>query len=224
MNELSPGKKRFSMRNDKGEVIANWVSGKLNWTAKVVCGRCNSTWMSDIETNHAKPSMTDLISGKLNIPIPQSRANSIALFAFKTAVIFDHLTRDREPFFDRSVRHEFRKSLTIPSDVAMWMAGFLPRGKGEAQTVYHEGGLSEANRIEMYVCTYSVERFVIQVVGCRHQGYSSIASAQEFPAVRFWPKIRDGFIWPASDVLRSVDEFNSFATRWRGLEVVAEET
>jgi hypothetical protein len=222
VNELSPGKKRFTIRSNSGK-LKEWVSDKLDWKAKVVCERCNNTWMNDIENNHAKPSMSDLITGKAGIPIPQSRANSIALFAFKTAVVFDHLRRDHEPFFERSSRHEFRKSLTIPPNLGMWMAAFLPVGKGLAQTAYHDGALSEANPIHMYVCTYGVEHFVVQVVGCQQQGYSHIASAYNFPAVRFWPQVPDNLVWPPSSALRTADEFQSFADRWVDLEVEAEQ-
>jgi hypothetical protein len=206
------------MRNDKGE-LREWVSGKLDWKAKVVCENCNNTWMSRIESVHAKPSLTDLIVGKANIPISQSRANSIALFAFKTAVIFDHIARNRAPFFERSSRHEFRKSLTIPRNVGMWMAGFHPSGKGLAQTAYHDGAVSEANPILIYVCTYSIEHFALQIVGCKQQGYSRIASSHNFPAVRFWPEVPANLVWPPSSVLRTMGDFNSFADRWNDLDV-----
>lgn len=57
-------------------VISEWVSERLDWKAKVVCEKCNNTWMSDIENNHAKPAVTDLIVGKVDVPIPRSRARS----------------------------------------------------------------------------------------------------------------------------------------------------
>jgi hypothetical protein len=99
MNGLLPGKKRFISKDKDGKVIFQRIAKELDWTAKVVCKPCNETWMSKIEGDHAKPSMEDLITGKLDIPIMQSRANSIALFGFKTAVVLDHLRRDPEPFF-----------------------------------------------------------------------------------------------------------------------------
>jgi|SRR5215469_5082405 len=151
IGDLIPGKKKFSIKDEKGKVTSQWTSDQLDWKAKVVCEKCNNTWMSDIENNHAKPAMTDLIVGRVDIPIPQARARSIALFAFKTAVVFEHLRRGHEPFFNRSARHEFRTSLAIAPNVGMWMIGFLPSAKGEAQTCYHEGGISETQRIELYV-------------------------------------------------------------------------
>src|SRR5882672_4728774 len=84
MNALFPGEKIFRNQTDlENEIV--WSGSELDWTVKVVCEDCNTGWMSRMEEFHAKPSMSDLIVGKLDIPIPQSRANSIALFAFKTA-------------------------------------------------------------------------------------------------------------------------------------------
>src|SRR5271169_3869635 len=175
MDALFPGKKRFTVKNEKGEVTAQWDKPALDWKANVVCGRCNSTWMSKIENDHAKPALTDLILDKLDIPIAESRANSIALFAFKSAVVFNHLRPVADPFFPQSARHNFREVRAIPGNVRMWMAGFLPVGKGEVQTVYHNGALPNGNRIRLYVCTYAVGHFVFQVLAARQGGFTPFA-------------------------------------------------
>jgi hypothetical protein len=173
--------------------------------------------MSDIENEHAKPSLTDLILGRVDIPIDRSRANSIALFAFKTAVIFDHLARGRESFFERSVRHEFKKSLTIPTNVQMWLTGFLLTGRGEVCPAYHGAQLSPEKRIEMYVCTYTIERIVIQVVAYKQWGlwgFGGVEPNNNFFAIPLWPDIPDGFVWPPADILRTVADLDAFTDRW----------
>jgi hypothetical protein len=223
IGDLIPGPKKFSIKDEKGEVTSAWTSERLDWKANVVCEKCNNTWMSDIENNHAKPAMTDLIVGKVDVPISQSRARSIALSAFKTAVVFDHLRRDREPFFDRSARHEFRTSLTIPPNVGMWMTGFLPKAKGEAHSCYHEGSISESERIEMYVCTFNVGHLCIQVVGYKQHGIAGFNTKDSYIATRFWPSIADGFVWPdTTNVLRTVADFDTFSTRWLQVDAVPE--
>jgi len=40
----------------------------MDWKVRVVCEKCNNTWMSDIEHNHAKPVLTPLVTGQMNIP------------------------------------------------------------------------------------------------------------------------------------------------------------
>jgi len=225
MNDLFPGKKRFTTKNEHGEIVADWSSDKLDWKARVVCEPCNNTWMSKIE-GKAKTAMSNFILG-VSGPISQSCADSIALFGFKTAVIFDHIRRDREPFFGRSVRHGFRQSFAIPASVRMFIAGFLPRGKGHVHTCYHEGALSATDRITLYVCTYAVGHFVFQVVGQKQQGFTSVTvQPRELRSfgVEFWPWIPDGATWPPADVLQTVDDFDSFSNRWRNLTATSRAT
>jgi hypothetical protein len=222
MNELFPGKKRFTIKGPGGELVSQHVGMGLDWKAKVVCESCNNGWMSDIETQHAKPSMTDLILGKPNTPIGQSRATSIAIFAFKTAVILNHMHRRVEPFFRPSVRHRFRQHLAIPGNVTMWMAGFSP-SKGEVQTWYSDGKLSPANSIELYTCTYAVGHFVFQVVGQwqnRLTAFRPHDAAFDRIAVPFWPAglLPQNLRWPTDHILRSVDDFDGFAIRWKAVQ------
>jgi len=219
LNKVLPRTKgfRFAIMNDKREVVRTWVGPKLNWETNVVCRTCNSTWMSDIENHHAKPAMRDLILDKRGTRIGQSRARSIALFAFKTAVIFDHLARKRPHFFERSARHEFRSSLTVPDNVAMWLTRYGPSGRGEANTAYHEGSPGSERTIEMYVCTYSVHSLVIQVLSHKVIGFRAFTPENLFSAIPFWPKLAPerGIVWPPSASLDSLTDFNAFSDRWQ---------
>jgi hypothetical protein len=216
MGALFPGKKKYL------DLIKrkNWSSSELDWKAKVVCEPCNNGWMSEIERLHAKPAMADLIDGKLDIPIPQSRAKPIALFAFKTIVVLEHLNRSRAiRFFPRQVRYRFREKLEIPPKVRMWMTGFLPKGQGRIFTSYHE--LPKPDSLELYVCTYGVGRLVFQVVA-ESKPTSLVFSPTagfEHLAVPFWPDIPGGFIWPPGAILETVKDFDLFATRWHRLHV-----
>jgi hypothetical protein len=218
-NKVLPFKKgiRFTIRNDKREIVRMWTAPELNWETNVVCGKCNSGWMSELENNHAKPAMVNLILDKRGTRVGLSRARSIALFAFKTAVIFDHLARKRPHFFERSARHEFRKSLTIPLNVAMWLTRYGPSARGEANTAYHEGRPTPERSIEIYVCTYSVQSFVLQVVSYKTVGVGAFSPENEFPAIPFWPKLipENGIVWPPIVSLNSLGEFNAFSDRWQ---------
>jgi len=214
MNALFPGEKNFLNILDG----KNWSANELNWTAKVVCEPCNNGWMSDIESQHAQPAMTDLIAGKVDIPIPQSRANSIALFAFKTTVVIEHLNRRRTGrFFPREVRHRFRQTRNIPPNINMWMAGYLPPGQGRCTTIYHE--LPDPGTLELYVCTYAIGRFVFQVVAERKPSSFALSPVAGFEhlAVPFYPRIPDGFVWPPEAVLKTVKDYDFFAVRWSRL-------
>jgi hypothetical protein len=221
MKQLSPGRKHFAIKDQNRKVIKSWVKPELDWTAKVVCETCNNEWMGNIENDHAKPSMSELIAGKLDIPIDQKRANSIALFGFKTAVILDYVQRKPtpEPFFEESARYEFRKSLTIPYNVDMWLTGFASPGRGEVNTLYGEASPRPGKNLQLYVCTYAVEHLVIQIVSHKAKGIRDVATKHDFAAIPFWPTIEDNFMWPPADVLRTVEDFDAFSDRWKTVDI-----
>jgi hypothetical protein len=218
MRELFPAKRfRFIQRNEQGDVINTWSLPNIDLTAKVVCEPCYGGWMSNLESQHAKPAMRDLIVGDKGITVSQSRANSMALFAFKTAVIVDHMRRNSVPFFRRSVRYKFAESLEIPPNVYMWFAGFLPMGSGSVQSFYSEGGINSELRIKMHVCTYAVGHLVFQVVSARfREGMPHFSPSRRFEylAIPFWPTIPRRVRWPPQDVLRTNSQFGEFADRW----------
>lgn len=180
--------------------------------------------MSDIEAQHAEPAMTGLIRLERSMVLDRKRVHSLALFAFKTAVVFDHIARNRPPFFLKEIRHRFRQDLSIPPMlVQMWMAASKGLRTGEVITFYSEGQIAKENLLKMYVCTYSVGNLVFQVVSQRQQGFTSFGPVpgHEYLSVPFWPldDLLDNFNWPPSAILRSDDEFLDYATRWRTLSV-----
>jgi hypothetical protein len=218
MRELFPSKRfRFIQRNEAGEVINEWSLPGIDLTAKVVCKPCNEGWMSSLENDRAKPALRDLIVGNKGFTVSQSRANSMAIFAFKTAVIVDHMRRGHLPFFRRSVRCKFAESLEIPPNVYMWFAGFLPMGSGLVQSLYPQGRINSELRIKIHVCTYLVGHLIFQVVSARFRsGMPSFFPRRGFEklAIPFWPSIPRRITWPPQDVLRTRTQFDMFAERW----------
>lgn len=216
MNRLLPGKKQLTMRGPNREIVTTRVAATIDWKAKVVCEPCNNGWMSVIENDHAKPAMADLMLGKTDILIDPQRAYSLALFTFKTAVVLDRLTKNPEPFFDRSIRHNFRESLEIPPHVRMWLHAFAPAGRGEANTLYNEGDLPAPKSLQMYVCTFLVEHLVLQLVACKVSGFTSLARTDKFLAVPFWPQLPSTIVmWPPDGAITTVEEFDLFSDGWK---------
>jgi hypothetical protein len=217
MRDLFTTKKFHCLqKNSTGEVIGYWTKPTLDFKAKVVCKTCNEGWMSHLESQEAKPAMADLIVGSLDIPITRARANSIALFAFKTAVIIDHMRR-ADLFFSRSDRHTFASTLQIPNTVQMWFAGYLQMGSGRLTSLYHEPPMKTSSGLKLYVCTFGVGHLVFQTVAVKYSGPSISFVPQlgfERLAVPFWPDSPIGFAWPAGEVLRTRNQFEAFAERW----------
>jgi hypothetical protein len=173
--------------------------------------------MSSVESAHAKPAMADLIVGDKELTISETQAKGIAVFAFKTAVVAEHMNRNRRPFYSREVRHDFAKTLNIPSNTQMWMAGFLPLGSGHIHSCYHEGKVDSQNRIEMHVCTYTVGHLTFQVVSarCTTPLIFRPMSGFDHVAAPFWPVMAVSIQWPPSDVLRTKEDWEAFSNRWR---------
>lgn len=224
MSKFFPGKKTFSnriadFRQNRVTGHRIWNSPKLDWKAKVVCATCNNTWMSQIEEQHAKPAMEALIVGKVDIAIDQSRAHDIALFAFKTSVVLDHLVEGRPRFFPRTIRHAFRTTLAIPENVNMWLMGYLPSGGGSALSSY--SALPPPQHLELYVRNYRVGHFAFEVVAYKKSFFihASPSATYEQLAVPFWPTISNGFVWPPSKVLNTARDFDQFSLRWHMLHL-----
>jgi hypothetical protein len=153
-----------------------------------------------------------------------SQANSIAFFAFKTAIVLDYASqRNGSPFYEREMRHWFRENLSLPENTRMWFCGYAGnRGGGRLKTAYYNGKLSPTNAFQMHVCTCAFGHFAFQVASVK----GNIEAAEFGPrdsfeslAVPFWPQLPWGFIWPASDVLRSKAQFYAFSDRWKSITV-----
>jgi hypothetical protein len=165
MNQLFPGMTGVTFRSMErdGTVIRDWPAAKLNMKTKVVCGPCNNGWMSALERDVAKPAMADLILGNRIGELSRKRARGLSLFAFKTAVIANRSLPESEFFFTQSERYTFRKSLSIPRDVAMWLVGMEP---------ISGGGIGSFNvhfrpDLTLNICSFWVGQLGFQVVSVR---------------------------------------------------------
>jgi hypothetical protein len=166
--------------------------------------------------------LTPLIEGKSGIPISQSAARSIAIFAFKTAVIIDHIRKDKDraPFFSRRLRTAFRKHLEIPSTVQMWMCSYGPGiRRADYFAGYYDGEVALAGPLQLYICTYGIGGFAFQVLAAKEISIGIYSQGGRFEnlAVPFWPHIPSGFIWPVPCGLRSVQELIEFHGQWDNL-------
>jgi len=221
MNALFPsGQLTFQKVEKDGSISKQWqsVSG-LNMTANVVCDTCNNTWMSDIEHQHAKAAMSDLILGKPVSEITNERAHGISLFAFKTAVIANHSLPEDEEFFGISHRYAFRESLSIPPKVGMWLCGFAPGSGGGIRSVNIFFPDKNAPKLTLNVCSFYIGQLCFQVVSAKSDTVTQIESlpTPDNLTVLFYPTIRSGVSWPRTVAL-GWEAFDGFAYRWNSVK------
>src|SRR5262249_18288537 len=112
--ELFPDVRVTFRRWHAGTQTAEWDTVGMDHTLRVVCKSCNERWMSDLESKHASPAMKSLILSESLAKLSTAHLRSIAIFAFKTAVICDYSERKRLPFFPALVRRKFANTLRIP--------------------------------------------------------------------------------------------------------------
>ena len=213
---------RLRARYKTPKIDKSFATGSMDWKARVVCEKCNNSWMSEIENDHAKPVLTPLIKGINNIPIGPKEAGSIALFAFKTAVILDFAQRPTSPFFSKRLRRAFKAHLSIPVDVNMWMCAYAnSRNRGDVRTHYGEGKSIDGYGIQTYVCTCAFGHFAFQVLTVKQIGRANIRPIRNLKnlTVKFWPKIGGNIIWPPPFALQSIADFDAFATNWKDVVI-----
>jgi hypothetical protein len=88
---------------------------------KAVCADCNNGWMSDLETA-VQPLLSGVIRDGASMYFTRRDVTKLAAFTFKNAVIANYVNPEREPFFARAAREQFRATRQIPPDVHMWIA------------------------------------------------------------------------------------------------------
>lgn len=149
-----------------------WTDDAVSLLSKCVCGPCNSTWMSNIESA-AKPAMIPLILGQTTVLDTQSQ-NVIATWLGLKAVIEQH-SRERPPYF-WEWRSEFYRGKTPPSSWhirlgryigTMWTGSFT--GVSIDATVQHRL-VPFPMKMPGFVFTAIIGNFFGQVVGIQRQG------------------------------------------------------
>jgi hypothetical protein len=222
MNKILPGPWTRIFNSSEGS-NAKHPSVELDWKAKVVCKKCNNGWMSKIESEHASPIMGPLIKGEeIDIPITQKDARSIAIFAFKTALVVDALRKEEDRFFSQSVRTDFMNGLIIPSNINIWFCAYLTReSRADTLAGYYKGHSSFKGFFELYVCTFGAGCFIFQVLSVNGFAIGPLFPDGQFDylSVPLWPNIPAGFVWPPRRNLQiaAIDTYERFVQyhrRW----------
>lgn len=195
----------YTWRDSDGHA-KTWEHDKLNQKARVVCGKCNNEWMSEV-SSRAKTLIGKAVSKCSPVVLNAEGIAAVAAWGFLKAVVADHMSDLTGPFYTFADRQLFRQTLAIPRGVQMWLAGTL-RHRGVFKGYTIDTPLNTPQRFELNCFTYSLGHFAIQVVGSkwkrkalrRHANPPSVR--QGIPWVRtsitIWPNIPAPIAWPAS--------------------------
>ncbi|HJZ10832.1 MAG TPA: hypothetical protein VJ521_01695, partial [Acidobacteriota bacterium] len=206
-------------------IYKEWQGDSLNLTAKVVCGPCNSGWMSDLENEEAKPILKDMIVHGSAVSLFPRGIVSIAAFAFKSAVIGDHMNYPANHFFSHDVRRQFMVSLDLPRGIQIWVTSYnTPRKRGgyfSGRYPYIERSVPKG--FQLYVFTYCIGYFMFQLVAFKYHRSRFRKHAAPLTlhpdtfwnkiAIPLWPNDGSSVEWPPPLQLQS-ELVETFSDRW----------
>lgn len=105
----------------------DWTTSKPDFKVKAVCLPCNSRWLSDLE-KAAKRVMTPMIQGQRTI-LDKQQAGLVALWAAKTALVFDALDPPHLRLAPPEHARELHDTRKPPKGTRVW-AGVTDDGTG----------------------------------------------------------------------------------------------
>jgi hypothetical protein len=149
--------------------FTQWQTIGINQTARIVCESCNNHWMSDLETEEAKPAMSDMIRYGGAVSLLSRGMASITAWAFKMTVIANFVgLLKNEPYFSNSERYRFATTLKVPSGVQMWLFALNTPGRvtGKFNSLV---GRYRSMRFgfELYIATFAIGYLGVQVLASR---------------------------------------------------------
>jgi hypothetical protein len=188
--------------------------------------------MSQLENRKAKPVLKDMILNDSPRSILPEGIKAIAAFAFKGAVIANHMGLHQGPFFTATQRRRFAKTLDIPTGVFMWLANRKSSPEAVAGTwksLYGKTPRSTINGFQLHIFTFGAGHFVIQVVSCKYANRRMRKSEQPIPeqgsmanrfAIPLWPNDGSPILWPPY-MLITDNSIEAFCERWnRNLKII----
>ena len=218
------GKRKIKFNWTKADgTVKEWHLVGLNARVKVVCDTCNHGWMSQLEET-AKPIVRDMILDPTDVTLGTSDLKIIAAWAFKSAIIADHLRLNPLPFFyDAANRRNFAQRLTIPDGVQMWISGVVKQcGILKGGDIKTKAGISAGFRIN--ACTYALGHLVLQITcprwtkssNRRHNAPGKLTQAKEWDLVStpIWPLPSNPVSWPPPNWMTK-DSLDTYADRWK---------
>jgi hypothetical protein len=185
--------------------------------------------MSDLEQQMKSVAKDMIVDASPALLVPAD-ISTIAAFAFKTAIIYDHLNmgEGRRPlkgtFFSPKTRQDFRCHLKIPDGVHIWLAKFVSRAAraGRLRGGYFNFKRGPRKDFRFFVVTYATGHFAFQILCSRwrgrHKAKVSPPRVIQHPrwsraSVLMWPNEGQPVGWPPPQHFTD-GSIDAFADRW----------
>jgi hypothetical protein len=103
-----------------GVALDPWRLATAETTVKFLCASCNNGWMSQLESR-AMPVIASLLDDS-SITLSPSTQTTLALWAVKTAMVFEVLREGRDWFYDSLERTQVRNGVLPSGHTSVWVA------------------------------------------------------------------------------------------------------
>lgn len=217
------GKSYFREQILPNPQVREWPAVRLDRKKKTVCEKCNNEWMSDIVNDHAKPCIERMILSDERVELTPKCVLSIVIFAFLKAVIGDHLSQGRQRFFPMVARSRFRRTLSFPPNVQVWLGciGALDPHHAIFRMKYGYTSPNDKPSAEVYTFTWGVGRLAIQLASIKFNN-TRLRGTRIVPilppnqpffdrfAIPIWPSDGSTVVWPPQQHLSNslLDKFS----------------
>jgi hypothetical protein len=185
--------------------VRTWHQTGMGHKEYTVCNKCNTTWMSQIEDNHAKPCIERMVLSKAPLALHVSCLASIAIFTFLKSVVSEHMQRSK-PFFSMETRRRFRRTLTLPA-IQVWL-GCLDTFEPEyaVNRMKYSFAVSKiSHNYRLYAYTWSFGHLVIQMLASKSRSthFRKTFLFLDQPSMAayllpIWPPPPQSIAWPPS--------------------------
>jgi hypothetical protein len=216
--------------------VKHWPSTGFSDVVKVVCKRCNETWMNDMELAVQPtlgPMMTKGWATTLSVPTQRH----LAAWAIKTALVMDHL-HPKHRVVPESMYSALYDAKAPLSEAHVWMArrndweGMWATSLAEhidqvqisnddpefaaAALKEIEGAMARGER--MFRVTFGIGFVVFQVLGSTLPVLGEIYGGSGLVSMvqRIWPNNGQEITWPPAESVDSIGGVEGLHRTWGG--------
>ena len=182
------------------------VSRTLDLVTRRVCGTCNSTWMSALETK-AEPILTKLLRMATVTLSPQDQ-RVLSLWTAKTAMTVALTRRGPDVVVPDGHFRSLMATQEPPSRSEVWLAAHKGKYFGcstqvDKNDIASDMGSVSMGKYVMYSVTINIAGVVLQLTGDTMPDHWALEGASEPgpTATRIWPPTDGSVSWPPPHVL-----------------------
>ena len=205
----------------------SWETKRLEHTVWAPCRKCNSGWMSRLETA-VMPYLQPMIHGH-QVPLTRDQCTTLSLWITKTCMMLDLAARS-EPSYDAIDYVEIFERRQPISGAAVWIGA---RKSGEHLATFFRSihpydappptpsAMPPPSRFEVHCLTIQIKHFVGQTIGHRGGRIGTIehTGARDQTLRYVWPVPDAPITWPPDSAMKDAAALAVLAYMPMGINV-----